>query len=351
MSGEGRSGGDATPERPVVVVGAGIAGLACARVLADAGVPVRVLDRGRRGGGRMSGRRVETSVGTRVVDLGAAYFTVGGSGGFAALVADWERRGLARPWTDTFATISGRADAGGGITGSSTGPVRWGTPGGLRTLLDDLVAPPGPAELDVVSGIDVETVDTTPDGPTVDGRPAAAVVLAMPDPQAADLLPRMVATRLDVSARWNWRPCVAVYAAWDRRWWPDFEGAFVNDSDLLVFLVDDGARRGDGAPVLVAHVAPDVSSDHLDAPASVIPQVLAELGPLLHSAATPPATWARAHRWSLAEPLRQHTAASGWDEASAIGVCGDAWGERPKVQTAWESGAAMGGELAQRFAR
>jgi predicted NAD/FAD-dependent oxidoreductase len=341
----------ATPERPVLVVGAGISGLACARVLADAGVPVRVLDRGRRVGGRMSGRRVETSVGTRVVDLGASYFTAAGSGGFADLVADWEARGLARPWTDTFATISGRAATGGGVTGSSSGPVRWGAADGLRSLLDDLVAPPGREALDVVHGIDVETVDGGLDGPSVDGRPASAVVLAMPDPQAADLLPRMVAMRMDVSARWNWRPCIAVYAAWPDRWWPAFQGAFVNDSDLLVFLADDGARRGDGAPVLVAHTAPEVSSDHLDAPASIVREVLAELGPLLGSSATPEPTWARAHRWSLATPLRQHTDTTfGYDVGSRIAVCGDAWGERSKVETAWQSGTDLGRDLVERFA-
>lgn len=343
---------EATPERPVLVVGAGISGLACARALTDAGVPVRVLDRGRRTGGRMSGRRVETSVGVRVVDLGASYFTVSGDGGFARTVQDWERRDLARPWTDTFAVVQGRAADGARLGEAKRGSMRWGTPGGLRTLLDDLVAPPGRTPLDVVSGIDVEAVNAGAEGPSVDGRAAAAVVLAMPDPQAADLLPRMVATRLDVSARWNWRPCIAVYAAWPQRWWPDFHGAFVNDSDLLVFLTDDGSRRGDGAPVLVAHVAPDLSSDHLDAPASVIAGVLAELGPLLASTGTPEPSWARAHRWSLAEPLRQHTdALFGLDPDRGLAVCGDAWGERPKVQTAWESGTALGEELARQFAR
>ncbi|WP_432514644.1 NAD(P)/FAD-dependent oxidoreductase [Kineococcus sp. SYSU DK001] len=338
---------DPTPERPVLVVGAGIAGLACARVLADAGVPVRVLDRGRRIGGRMSGRRVETSAGTRVTDLGASYFTVSGTGGFAQLTADWERRGLARPWTDTFGVVTD-----GHLTGTSSGPVRWGTPGGLRTLLDDLVAPPGRAPLDVVSGIEVDAVSSGPDGPAVDGRPTSAVVLAMPDPQAADLLPRMVATRLDVSARWNWRPCIAVYAAWEQRWWPDVGAAFVNDSDLLVFVADDGSRRGDGAPVLVAHVAPDRSADHLDAPVAVVPEVLAALGPMLASAPTPQAQWARAHRWSLAQPLRQHAEdVFGWDEETGIGVCGDAWGQRSRVQTAWESGTALGRELLGRSAR
>ena len=342
----------ASTATPVVVVGAGISGLACARVLTDAGVPVRVLDRGRRPGGRMSGRRVESPVGVRVTDLGAAYFTATGDG-FAAQVADWQARGLAHPWTRTFASITGRAADGGRLDGTtSTGPLRYGTPGGLRSLLDDIVEPPGRERLDVVPGIDVESVDAGEDGPLVDGRRAGAVVLAMPDPQAADLLPRMVATRLDVSARWNWRPCIAVYAAWPQRWWPDFDGAFVNDSDLLVFLADDGARRGDGAPVLVAHAAPDFSGEHLDAPVSAVAPVLAELGPLLTGEPTPPPSWGRAHRWSLAQPLRQHADSPfGFDEASSLAVCGDAWGERSRVETAWESGTALGRHLAERFAR
>lgn len=298
----------------------------------------------------MSGRRVETSVGVRVADLGAGYFTVSGDD-FRAQVADWEQRGLARPWTDTFASITGRAAAGGRLDATkSTGPMRYGTAGGLRTLLDDLIAPPGCAPLEVLTGVDVESVDVGDQGPLVDGRAVAAVVLAMPDPQAADLLPRMVATRLDVSARWNWRPCISVYAAWPQRWWPDFDGAFVNDSDLLVFLADDGARRGDAAPVLVAHAAPDFSSERLDDPASAVAPVIAELGPLLTGTPTPRPVWNRAHRWSLAEPLRQHSDdLFGYDEATGIAVCGDAWGARAKVETAWTSGTELGRELLTRL--
>lgn len=65
----------------VVVVGAGIAGVACARELARAGVTVTVLDRGRRVGDRMAARRFDG----RPVDLGASYLTedglaIGGDG-------------------------------------------------------------------------------------------------------------------------------------------------------------------------------------------------------------------------------------------------------------------------------
>ncbi|HYN94184.1 MAG TPA: FAD-dependent oxidoreductase, partial [Pilimelia sp.] len=56
----------------MVVVGAGIAGVACARALAAGGVGVRVLERGRVAGGRMASRRFAG----RPADLGAAYVTV-----------------------------------------------------------------------------------------------------------------------------------------------------------------------------------------------------------------------------------------------------------------------------------
>ena len=56
-----------------VVVGGGISGVACAKALADRGLPVRVVDRGRRLGGRMGGR----SLAGRPVDLGASYLTAG----------------------------------------------------------------------------------------------------------------------------------------------------------------------------------------------------------------------------------------------------------------------------------
>src|SRR5919199_3224902 len=91
-------------EAPVVVVGGGISGVACARALRAAGVPVRVLDRGRRVGGRMALRRERLAGVEHIVDIGASYFTVSDPA-FAAVVDDWRTRGLAREWTDTFTVL------------------------------------------------------------------------------------------------------------------------------------------------------------------------------------------------------------------------------------------------------
>ena len=45
----------------VTVIGAGIAGLACATALAQAGLNVTLLDKGRRPGGRVATRRIDNT--------------------------------------------------------------------------------------------------------------------------------------------------------------------------------------------------------------------------------------------------------------------------------------------------
>ena len=44
----------------IVVIGAGMSGIACARVLRAAGLPVRLIDKARGVGGRMATRRATT---------------------------------------------------------------------------------------------------------------------------------------------------------------------------------------------------------------------------------------------------------------------------------------------------
>ena len=224
----------------VVVVGGGIAGIACAVELAAAGVAVRVVDRARAVGGRMASKRIDG----RPVDLGAAYFTVRDPE-FAQVVARWRAAGLARPWTSELAVFGGS-----GERSKASGPVRWAAPAGLRSLVAAL-AEGLPVEL----GRRVERVGP---GPTVDGAPADAVVLAMPDPQARRLVADAAPAAALLDGR-EWRPVISVAAGWARREWPPMTAAFVNDHSVISLVADDGVRRGDGAPVLVAHTVADVA--------------------------------------------------------------------------------------------
>jgi renalase len=313
---------------PVVVVGAGIAGVACARELAAAGVPVQVRERGYVPGGRMASR---TLAGRRV-DLGASYLTCR-SPEFGAVVESWAERGLIRPWTDRFAV---RTDDGWGE--SEAGPVRYGTPGGLRSLVEDLAA-----GLDVRLRSDVADVGP---GPTVDGDPAAAVVLAMPDPQASDLLADELAEELAAVAGRESEPAFAIAAGWAERCWRDLDGAFVCGDPELTWVADDGRRRGDGAPVLVGHTTAAFAEPRLDRPEAAAQPALAALRRVLEIDRPP--EWSYLQRWSLARPADPHDAPYQLGE-SMVGLCGDGWGQ-PRVETAWASGRLLGRALVERLA-
>jgi predicted NAD/FAD-dependent oxidoreductase len=264
----------------------------------------------------------------RAVDLGASYLTVSGGSPFAAVVGDWVARGLARPWTDTFA-VAGPD----GLRGRTSGPVRYAAPGGLRTLVTDLAT-----GLDVVAE---RTVARVAAGPRVDGEEVAAAVLALPDPQARRLLEPGLADRL--LGQREWLPTLAVVLGWPARQWPaDLHGAFVQEDPVVEWVADDGDRRGDGAAVLVAHTTPGFAAGHLADPEAAVGAVAAAVGRALGIASPP--EWTHAHRWTFAKPADPRPEPFGL--VDGIGACGDGWSAPSKVQSAWASGNALGRALA-----
>jgi renalase len=299
---------------PVTIVGAGIAGSACAAALSQAGVRVRVVESAPAPGGRMASPVLHG----RRVDVGAGYFTVREEG-FAAVVDGWAAAGLAREWTDTFAVLTpGRAPE------TTTAPVRWAAPHGLASLARSLL-----------DGVEVEagaTLDALPDGP---------VVLAMPDPQASRLVP--------VPAAVSYDPAIAVVCGFTDRHWHLADAAFVHDHPDVVFVADDGARRGDGAAVLVAHTTAVRAQRHLDDPDAAVAPVVVALGELLE---VRPPVWTHAHRWDAAKPAGRHDTTFGFAELGdgrRIGLAGDQWCPQgsPRVESAWRSGTDLAAAIVE----
>ncbi|GAA2074443.1 hypothetical protein GCM10009821_11490 [Aeromicrobium halocynthiae] len=313
----------------IVVVGAGLSGVVCARELVAAGHEAVLRDRGRRPGGRMALRRHDE----RVVDIGAGYFTVRDDA-FAARVDDWQERGLARPWTDTFGTWSPED------VGTTTGPMRWAAPGGLRSLVQDLAA-----GLDVRSAAPVERVTVVGAGPSVDGEAVDAVALALPDPQARPLLE--VGSPAHEALDDPYEPAHALTAGWERRTWSMPDALFVNDHPDLAFVADDGRRRGDDAPVLVAHSTADRSRRHLTDPLTAAEPMLAALREVVDAPAEEP-TLIHVQRWTYSRPVAGHGRPFHLGD-DLVGACGDSWGETSSIETAFLSGRALGRALVERL--
>lgn len=320
----------AADQAPVLIVGAGLAGASCARRLAGRGVPVRVIDRAGEPGGRIASPQLNG----RRVDIGASYFTVSDPG-FERVVSRWQSSGLARAWTDTFDVFGPQ-----GFLDHSKGPMRWTAAHGLQSLVS--------AEL---GGIEVRVASEATalhdrDGLQVDAAPASAVVLAMPDPQAARLLPAVGPLgRLRGSLNVDFDPVIATVLGWPERNWPFTDGAFVNDDERISFVADDGARRGDRAPVLVVHSTASLARTHADDPEAALADVCSALREVFGIRQA--ASWRQSHRWETAKPAEAHAQLFGWHELG-VGVAGDAWCPqgRPRMESAWLSGTALADHIA-----
>jgi predicted NAD/FAD-dependent oxidoreductase len=308
--------------------------VACALALHEAGIDVVVLDRGHRIGGRMASRRIRGSnlpYEGRVVDVGASYFTAGDPR-FLALVQEWIARGVVRPWTDEFAVLDP-----GSEPLSKMGPLRYAAPLGLRSLVEDLAA-----DLPkVLFPHEVSVVARTGTGILIDDVDVDVAVLAMPDAQCWDVLSDDDPV-LDVLQPLQWDPVLALVAAYSDRTWGELDGAFVNNSAVLSFVADDGRRRGDDAPVLVAHSGSVLAARYLDEPARAIPVMLAELRKVMGLTVDP--EWVEIRRWSLARPRSAQDGTFYFD--GRIGMCGDAWGPVSRIETAWLSGDLLGRHIA-----
>ena len=177
-------------------------------------------------------------------------------------------------------------------------------------------------------------------GPTVDGDAYDAVVLAMPDPQALRLLdPSSPAAAL--LADRDWEPSLALAAGFAARSW-DLDGAFVADDPVLSWVADDGSRRGDGAPVLVAHSTPAFAAAHLDGPDAA---GAGDGRRALRARARP--AGARLVAGPAVDVRQAGGHPRGGVRAGGRGSgCAATAGARSKVQAAWESGDALGRALA-----
>ena len=302
----------------VAIIGAGMAGLSCADVLAASGWSVTLFDKGRRPGGRMASRQLETDHGPASFDFGAQYFTVRDPG-FAAEVSRWAEAGFAVRWPEA------RADAWVGVPA-------------MNTVLHHLAAQHAVHFSHHVSGLAREGGRWRLLGEGMPTMHFDAAVLALPAEQAAPILTLHDFELARAALYARSQPCWTGMFAFEAP--VPFADHTVRDHGIIAWAARNSAKPGRSGPESwVVQATPQWSSAHLElTPDAIAPHLLGALGT---ATGTPlPAPIAHSvHRWRYAL-----SAGTGlgclWNEAQQIGACGD-WLLGPRVECAWVSGRRL----------
>lgn len=304
------------------IVGAGLAGLACARRLSGAGLAVRLFDKGRGPGGRMSTRRLDTPLGQVSFDHGAQYFTARGAS-FRTQTQRWAQAGVVAPWP------AAGADAFVGVPGMNAP---------LRAMAEALDVTWGRQVTDLMAdGLGWRLM--TPDGAT---ETFDAVVLALPAEQAAALLKDCEGTLAAAAGASRTAPCWTVMAVFDRPLpiAPDV----LRGEGSLGWAARNSAKPG-RAPAEAWVIQADAawSQTRLEDPPETVAQVLLQALSGAADEPLPAPVALQAHRWRYARSAAG-VAGALWSPQTRLGCCGD-WLLGPRVECAWDSGEALAARI------
>jgi len=295
----------------IVIIGSGIAGLACARRLADAGLSPVVLDKGRGIGGRVATRRV----GNLQFDHGAQFVNAHGAG-FATVLAGLS----AAEWQDG----TGRTHSVG-VPGMSAIPKALG------------------AGLDIRQGVKVTRLQQDGEGWLLHleagTQRCARLVVTAPAPQVTGLLGVGHPLLADLASV-RLAPCLTLMAA------VAGPAPFItrhDRDDPLSWIAQDSSKAGrpQGVGALwVAQAGEAFSTANLEKNAK---EVAALMLPLLcdRLGVTPDrVTYAEAHRWRYAR-VTQALGQPFVRSADGTLYLGGDWCIGPRIEAAWDSGTAI----------
>jgi renalase len=336
--------------KDVVVIGAGLSGLACARALAGRGVSTVIYERSRGLGGRCATRRVAG----QPVDHGAA-FVHGSDGEFLAVARSVPPDQIVEGWPRI---IEG---TGPPCLPRAFAPLehRLAYVDGLTTLPKSLAR-----GLDVRLKSRVESVTPARGGWTVEADTGATtfspvIVLAVPPRTSLKLLAPLAGEGRDAEAigalvgMIGTQACLTVlagYPAGEGR--PAWDVAYPEDSASVQVISHDSAKRT--APefvVLVIQARPCWSMMHIDAAETDwTEELVAETARIAGGWAKRPA-WVQAHRWRFARADRgselTRPVALRVRGGGLLIVTGEAFAPGGGIEASWLAGRAAAARIVE----
>ncbi|MES2511182.1 MAG: FAD-dependent oxidoreductase [Pseudomonadota bacterium] len=338
--------------RHIAVIGAGIAGIACARTLVQAGHQVTVFEKSAGAGGRMATRVNEFGG----FDHGAQYFTARDARFIQVLM---QTPATVRPWSANTVRI---LDELGRVVASALPPkeAHWVSTPGMNALVRHWAAPLDSAQRLLVNTqvtrIEADKLDPTRWQVQTEGSGAGSrvhsgfdsIVLAIPVAQAKALLLSSQTGQglIDAAAAVTVAPCWTLMLAFPQAIQPNLAhlgphwNAARSTHHRVAWLARESSKPG-RSPIerWTVQASPDWSERHIeDDDERVKAKLLKAFTEVTGIRATP--AHAEVHRWRYAQTMEPLGKTHLWDARSGIGVCGD-WCIGHRVEDGFISGLEM----------
>ena len=327
------------------VIGAGMAGIACARTLMQAGHEVTVFEKSRGAGGRMATRRTEFGS----FDHGMQYFTVRDARFERALQTAGEQVGR---WQVN--TVRIMDEAGRVVAAAAPGAqAQWVASPGMNALVRHWAQPLPELHLQtLVTHIEADRLSPgrwqlRTEGPGADSQVHAgfdAIMLALPSMQAAallrasQLLPK-VQTQL---AKVEVAPCWTLMLAFPQAAGPLGPAwhAARSTHHRIAWLAREASKPGrEAIERWTVQASPQWSQRHLeDDDERVKAKLLRAFTEVTGIRAEP--GHAQVHRWRYAQTTQPLGKSHLWQAQTGIGLCGD-WCLGRRVEDAFISGLEL----------
>ena len=326
----------------VAVVGAGVAGLACAGELQSKGHAVELFEKSRGPSGRMSTRWAGQTAAEGGFDHGTQYFSAEHPV-FSNCVHEARQAGAVQLWDGhvvdlAYTQITPR---------NSVGP-RWvGVPGMSafgRYLARDLTIHTQTRVCDIARQKEGWKLTVqSPDGGQQSSEGWDLVVLAIPAEQAVAFLaekPAFQSQAAQIVSAPNW----TVMLEFSEPLVVPFDGAFVHDQPIGWIARDSSKPGRADRERWVLQATSDWSSKHIELTADDAGRQLTDVFLSALGLSVTPLSY-QAHRWLYSTPLNPLNAEFLLDSGIGLAACGD-WIKGARIESAWLSGWALGQTIA-----
>ena len=319
----------------VAIIGAGIAGLTCARKLRDAGHCVTLFEQAPAPGGRASTRDEDFGQ----FDHGAQYFTARDPR-FKSAITSWLRAGVVAEWRARIVCVT--KDKVGESRESAIRYVGYPGMGAVAAHLARGFQIGYERRVTRLERVDAGWTLQLEDGSQT--IPYSSVVAAIPAPEASELLLCSPAIGSRIAAI-RMQPCWSVMLQFCKPVDARFDAAIVEDEPIS-WLARESSKPGRPAGERwIVHASNAWSADHLDAePDAVVAGLMKTFCELVEKRVDPTSVATKCWRYSLATDTTDTACIH--DPANGLGACGD-WLVSGRVEGAFLSGLAMASELVQ----